>query len=343
MSDKPIRLGILSVAHLHADAYVGNIRAIPGVELIGFSDTDPERGRKFSAQYGAHHFPTHEALLAERPDGVLVCSENTRHRLLVELAAAAGAHVLCEKPLATTLEDARAMIAACRAADVSLMTAFPMRFSAPLRLVKERLDAGDLGAIYCISATNQGQMPIVHRHWFVEQELSGGGALMDHIVHLADIFNWFFGRDVTTVYAQSNHILHADTVEVETGGLAMLTYGDGLFATIDCSWSKPLNYPTWGGLTMELISERGLTVVDAFRQNLDVYHQEPPTHQWAYWGSDANQAMIEEFVTAIRDGRAPAVTGEDGEFALAVTLAAYESAATGQAVYLSAQSARQTP
>ena len=309
MTSKLLRLGIMSVAHLHADAYVDNLRAIPGVEFIGFSDTDAERGRDFADRHGATHFATHEALLAERPDGVLVCSENTRHRPLVELAAAAGVHVLCEKPLATTLEDAQAMIAACRAAGVSLMTAFPMRFSAPLRLVKERLDAGDLGTVYCLNTTNQGQMPIAHRRWFVEKELSGGGALMDHVAHLADIFNWFFGRGVQSVYAQSNHILHADTVDVETGGLVMLTFGDGLFATIDCSWSKPLNYPTWGGLTMELISQRGLTVVDAFSQNLNVYTQEPPAHQWAYWGSDANQAMIEEFAAAIREGRAPAVSG----------------------------------
>ena len=112
-----------------------------------------------------------------------------------------------------------------------------------------------------------------HRAWFVDKELAGGGALMDHIVHLADIFHWFFGDDIASVYAQSNRILHANTVDVETGGLVMLTFGNGRFATIDCSWSKPLNYPTWGGLTMELVSERSLTVVDAYSQNLNIYQQ----------------------------------------------------------------------
>ena len=151
---------------------------------------------------------------------------------------------------------------------------------------------------------------------------------MDHIVHLADIFNWFFGREIATIYAQANHILHAGRVEVETGGLVSLTYGDGLFATIDCSWNKPFNYPTWGGLTMELISQRGLTIVDAFSQNLNQYLQDPPDHAWAYWGSDANQAMVEEFVSAIKDQRQPLVTGEDGYRALEITLAAYQSAAS---------------
>ena len=203
-----------------------------------------------------------------------------------------------------------------------------------MQQLKARLDAGDLGQVYCINSTNQGEMPIAHRAWFVDKALAGGGAMMDHIVHLADIFNWFFGQDVASVYAQSNHILHADTVDVETGGLVMLQYANGLFLTIDSSWSKPLNYPTWGGLTMELVSERGLTVVDAFSQNLNVFQQTPPSNHWAYWGSDMNQAMVEEFVAAIREGRQTAVTGEDGLFALEVVLAAYESAAVGNPINL---------
>lgn len=325
-----MKIGILSFAHLHAEAYIGSIRDLPGVELLGIADEDPDRGQHFADQFDARLFDSYAALLAEKPDGVIVCSENSRHRPLVEMAAAAGVHVLCEKPLATTLADARAIIDACSQAGVILMTAFPMRFSAPLLEVKTQLDAGTLGRVLCLNTTNQGQMPIHHRRWFVDPELAGGGALMDHIVHLADILNWWFGNDIASVYAQSNHILHAGTVEVETGGLAMLNYGDGLFASIDCSWSKPLNYPTWGGLKMELVTERGLVILDAFSQNLDHYRQEPAAHQWLYWGSDANRAMIADFVDAIRHNRPPAVTGEDGLFALAVTLAAYQSAASGQ-------------
>ncbi len=327
-----MKIGIMSFAHLHAEAYIHNLRAIPGVEMIGIADEDLARGRHFADLYETRLFPSYAALLDAGPDGVLVCSENSRHRALVEMAAQAGAHVLCEKPLATNRADARAMIETCRAAGVILMTAFPMRFSPPLIQLKARLDAGDLGQVYCLNTTNQGRMPIHERAWFVDQDLAGGGALMDHIVHLADILNWYFGRDVTTVYAQSNHILHADTVAVETGGLVMLEFAGGLFASIDCSWNKPFNYPTWGGLTMELISARGLTVMDAFRQNLNIYQQEPPAHQWLYWGSDANQAMVNEFVDAIRAQRAPAVTGEDGLFALEIVLAAYESAARQAAV-----------
>jgi predicted dehydrogenase len=335
-----MKIGIMSLAHLHAEAYIGNLRAIPGVEMIGIADEDESRGQHFAKIFDAQLYPTYEAMLARQPDGVVVCSENSKHRFLVEMAAEAGVHVLSEKPLATTLADAQALLEVCRAAGVILMTAFPMRFSAPLLEVKTKLDDGSLGKVYGCNTTNQGQMPIHHRRWFVDKELAGGGALMDHTVHLADVLRWYFETEVVEVYAQINHILHADTVDVETGGLIMLTMANGTFASIDCSWSKPLNYPTWGGLTLELISERGLTIVDAFSQNLNVYNPSRSNHWWTYWGSDANQAMIEEFVAAIREQRTPNVTGTDGYRALEVALAAYVSAGSGQPVKLPLDSRR---
>ncbi len=329
-----MKLGIMSFAHLHAEAYIGNIRAIPGVEMMGLADEDAERGQKYAEMFDAHLYPSYEALLADKPDGVVICSENNKHRPLVEMAAQAGVHILSEKPLATNLADAQAIIDMCDQAGVILMTAFPMRFSAPLLEVKAQLDDGSLGQVYAMNTTNQGQMPINHRRWFVDKELAGGGAVMDHTVHLADILRWYFDSEVVEVYAQSNHILHADMVDVETGGLLLLTLANGTFVSIDCSWSKPLNYPTWGGLTMELISERGLTVVDGFSQNLNIYQQSQAKNWWAYWGSDANQAMLEEFVAAIREQRSPKVTGLDGYKAVEVALAAYASAEQGQPVML---------
>jgi predicted dehydrogenase len=324
----------MSFAHHHAEAYIHNLRLLEGVELIGIADDDHQRGQDYAQANDTRLYPSYQALLDDKPDGVIICSENVHHRALVEMAAAAGAHVLCEKPLATTLEDGQAILEACRQAGVTLMTAFPMRFSAPLVQVKAQIDDGVLGQIYCFNSTNQGRMPIHERRWFVDKKLAGGGSVMDHTVHLADVLRWYLESEVTEVYAVTNHIMHGDLVDVETGGLIMLTFANGAFASIDCSWSKPFNYPTWGGLTMEMISERGLTVVDAFRQNLRIHKQEPPAHAWAYWGSDADRGMVLEFIEAIREQRPAKVTGEDGYKALEITLAAYESAGSGQAVRL---------
>jgi predicted dehydrogenase len=329
-----MRIGILSFAHHHAEAYIGNLRATPGVEMIGFADDVPERGERYAALFEARQYPSYEALLADGPDGVLVCSENAKHRPLVEMAAAQGIHIMSEKPLATTLGDAQAMLDTCQAAGVILMTAFPMRFSAPMLEVKSLLATGGLGQVYACNTTNQGQMPRHHRDWFVDEELAGGGAVMDHTVHLADVLRWCLESEAVEVYATTNHILHADTVDVETGGLIMLTFENGAFASIDCSWSRPNYYPTWGGLAMELVGERGIVNVDGFRQNLTTYGQPQQHTRWSYWGSDMNQAMVEEFVAAIGESRQPAVTGYDGYKALEIALAVYASAEAGQPVRL---------
>lgn len=327
-----IKIGILSFAHHHGEAYIANLRRMENVELLGVADDDPARGQVIAAQNQARYFNSYEDLLEARPDGVIICTENNRHRPLVEMAASRGIHVLCEKPIATTLEDARAIVEACDQASVLLMTAFPMRFSAPLLEIKTRLDKGDFGDVYCFNATNQGELPTKYRAWFVDPELAGGGAIMDHTVHLVDIMRWFLGSEVETMYARSNRIFHADEVSVETGTLEMLTFENGVFATIDASWSRPQYWPTWGGLGFEMVTQRGAVLVDAFRQNVNVYRHEWQSSKWLPWGSDSNHAMVEEFASAIRENRPPRVTGLDGLRALEATLAAYESDRTGQTV-----------
>jgi predicted dehydrogenase len=329
-----MKIGMISFAHHHGEAYIQNLRAIAQLELVGVADEDASRGERMANQYGTRFFRSYQDLLASGLDGVVVCTENSKHRTIVELAAGAGVHILCEKPLATTVEDARSMVNVCQRAGVLLMTAFPMRFSTPLSEVKKSLDAGDFGEIYCFNATNQGELPRVHRRWFVDQELAGGGAVMDHTVHLVDIMRWYLGKEVSEVYAQTNRIFYKDEVEVETGALELITFENGTFASIDASWSRPPYWPTWGGLTFEMVTERGAIVVDAFRQNLTVYRQDRQRASWTYWGSDANQAMINEFVAALREQRQPRVTGYDGLKAVEVVAAAYASAESGQPVRL---------
>jgi predicted dehydrogenase len=327
-----MKIGVLSFAHHHAEAYIHNLRLLPEVELFGVADEDAARGQRFADDFAARFYPSYEALIDARPDGVVICTENNKHRPLVEMAASRGINVLCEKPIATTLEDARLEVEACEKAGVLLMTAFPMRFSPPLLEVKARLDAGDLGQVYCFNATNQGELPTKHRQWFVDPELAGGGAIMDHTVHLVDIMRWYLGDEIREVYAQSNRIFHAAEVQVETGALEMITFHNGVFATIDASWSRPPYWPTWGGLTFEMVTERGAVIVDGFKQNVTLYSHADQRPTWHFWGTDINFAMLAEFVAAIRDGRQPLVTGLDGYRALEATLAVYESARSGQPV-----------
>jgi predicted dehydrogenase len=331
-----MRLGILSFAHVHAEGYVGNLRAVPGVELVAFSDDDEARGKRFSERFGLPWYPRHEALFAAGVDAVVVCSENARHFEHVELAAAHGAHVLCEKPIATTLEDAAAMREACERAGVLFMTAFPMRFDASVRVVRESLQRGELGTLRAVSGINHSEIPRAHRAWFAQRELAGGGAVMDHTVHLTDLLRWYTGAEVHEVFAMVGNPFYPGEVDVDTAGLATLRFENGVFASVDCSWSRPTSYPRWGHLKMELFGDRGALRVDAFAQTLTAYSRQLPRNpSWLGWSTDPNQAMIEAFVASVRAGREPPVTWRDGYEALRVALACYQSADSGQPVTLS--------
>ncbi len=329
-----LRVGLVSAAHVHTDAYAEILRALPDVELLGLADPDPERGRAFATAHSIAFVGDLQALLAMRPDAVVVTSENANHRRDVEMAAAAGAHILCEKPLATSVEDGQAIVQACRRGGVRLMTAFPMRFSPAVSRVAASLSASEIGRVRAVTAVNQGQIPTPHRAWFGDRELAGGGAITDHTVHVLDLLRWLLRSEPREVFASANHLLHADRTEVETGAIVAVTFDDGTVATIDCSWSRPDNYPTWGGLGMELVGERGVLDLDAFRQRFAVYDARDGGASWTYWGTDADRAMIRGFLDAVRDGREPPITGEDGLRAVEVVQAAYRSLESGEPVRL---------
>jgi predicted dehydrogenase len=119
-------------------------------------------------------------------------------------------------------------------------------------------------------------------------------------------------------------------VDVETGGVVTVTFDDGVVATIDCSWSRPDNYPTWGGLTIEAVGTEGVFAIDPFAERLEMWSHGTTT--WVDWGHDPNRSMIEHFVGAVRGEHPLAVTGVDGLRATEVALAAYRSASAGQPV-----------
>ncbi|MER7203516.1 Gfo/Idh/MocA family oxidoreductase, partial [Streptomyces sp. NPDC000188] len=143
-----MKVGVLSFAHVHAGGFARLLDGMEGVEVLAADpDTDlaapgEVRGREFADRLGVAYANSYEELFAWGPDKVVVCSENVRHRPLVELAAAHGVDVLCEKPLATTEEDGAAMVEACRAAGVRLAVAHPVRFSPAYTAVRAAVRSG---------------------------------------------------------------------------------------------------------------------------------------------------------------------------------------------------------
>jgi myo-inositol 2-dehydrogenase / D-chiro-inositol 1-dehydrogenase len=331
-SPMPVKIGMMSFAHMHAGSYAHSICSREDTEMVGIADHDPARTEAMARQFGTTAFESYEALLgAPGLQAVVVCCENVKHRELVEMAAAAGKHVLCEKPLATTVADAEAMIAACDAAGVQLMTAFPCRYSPVMQRMKAVIDSGEAGKVLAIRGTNRGRNP---GGWFVQKEFSGGGATIDHTVHVTDLMRWILKDEVSEVYAEiSNGINHLDFDDV---GFLSLTFKQGAFGTLDASWSRPKSFPTWGDVTMEVITENGTLSMDMFAQNLVLYSDKTNSVSWQNWGGNMDEGLVAAFAKAVAEGSPVPITGADGLRAAEVALAAYKSAETCAPVKLNA-------
>ena len=334
MTQPKVRLALLSTAHMHSAPYLGNIKARPDTELVGIWDDDAARGRKAAEGSGTRYFADAGALLAEGLDAVVITSENIYHRSLVEqvCGSKSGAKVvMCEKPLATTAVDGQAMIDACRSRRNLPRHRVPMplraaAFQRALAVVSKR---GRSAKILAIRGTNHGVCPF---GWFVESDKSGGGAVIDHTVHVADVNRVLLGAEATEVYCETGNNIYHQTWE--DCGFLTITYGDGVFATLDASWSRPQkSFHTWGDVTLEIVAEGGVLSVDMFNQGMTYYSEATGTNRSIGWGSDIDQGLIADLVRAGRGEETPMLaSGEDGLRAAEVAFAAYESARTGQPV-----------
>ncbi|MCT9821215.1 Gfo/Idh/MocA family oxidoreductase [Microbacterium sp. W1N] len=332
----PLRIAVLSFAHTHALSYVHALKAMPGVELIAAdpdgssAPDDAPRGAELAAQIDVAYVDSYDDAFAWGPDAVVIAAENSRHRALVERATAAGVHVLCEKPLATTVDDAIAMREAAARAGVILMVAYPVRFAPAVGDAFGEVRSGRLGRVLGVTGINNGVLP-QDRAWFTDPELAGGGALVDHLVHCADLLDELLGERAQSVRAVSNTILHAQRdLAVETGGLVTIGYPSGVVATIDCSWSWPLSSPTWGGLTLQIVAERGTVTVSPFAKGIAGHDARGET--WDPVGSDLDALLLEEFVAAVREGRQPQPDAGVGVRTVEIVKAAQASVARGGAV-----------
>jgi len=315
-----MKIGIISFAHMHAVSYASSLKKMKDVTLVGIADENVERGEKYAKQFDTQFFNRYEDLLKTDVEAIIVTSENTKHYEHVLACAKAKKHVLCEKPLATTMEHMKEMIKVCEENGVFLGTAFPVRFNTPVAQAKKIIDEGKLGEILAIKGTNRGTNP---GGWFVNKELSGGGAVLDHTVHVVDIIRWITGVEVKDVYAEIGYSRFSD-IPIDDSGIITMGFTNGMFATLDCSWSRNDYYPTWGDVTLDIIGTKGTLKVDAFDQKINVYSNQNGL-KWHPWGDDMDYVLLRNFITSVRDGRPPLATGYAGLKATEVALAAYES------------------
>lgn len=320
---------MMSFAHMHAYSYAEGLKNIPNVELVGIYDDNVERGQEVAVNYNTIHYSDQADFLAQEMDAVIICSENNRHKEMVLNAAKAKKHILCEKPIATSLDDATEMIQVCEDNNVTLQIAYPVRFSSPIRELKEMIDKGELGDIVAFRSTNRGQNP---GGWFIDEEQSGGGAVLDHTVHMLDIMRWYLNEEVTEVRAFVDSYFH--DVDIDDAGILTFEFKNGVIASHDASWSRFTEYPTWGDATIEVIGTKQTVKVDAFKEHFRMFGSGSKSLEHVFFGNDMDYGLILDFVNCVKEGKEPSITGYDGLKSLEVSLAAYQSSELKRAIKL---------
>lgn len=315
-----MKIGFISFAHMHAYAYAEQIVNHPDATIEAIWDDDVSRGELAAKTYGATYYGDLDHLLAADIDAVIICSENAHHKSHVIRAAQYKKPILCEKPIATNIDDAISMIKKCHENGVQLQIAYPVRFIAAIRQAKDIIASGKIGEIFAVNATNHGKMP---GGWFVERNLSGGGSATDHIVHIMDVLRWIFDDEAERVYAEYD--THFHPIDVEDCGSVQVEMNSGMIVSIDPSWSRPDTYPTWGNVTMKFTGTEGTLYIDAFKQHALYYNDHDGRIEEQPWAEDMNESLVHDFIDCVQTGRTPFITGEDGLRTLEVVKASYQS------------------
>ncbi len=336
MSEK-IGLGIVSYAHPHAPKYAAAIAAHPQADLVGIAGlgANPDLAAGEAKRYNVPYYADYRELLArEDLAGVYVGTEPTRHLGVVQEAAARGKHILCDKPIALRLEEADEIIRLSREAGVKLMVPFNPRFQLPVIKVKEALDSGQAGEMVSIFAIKYGKLPTKipgpgEFGWFLDPDQAGGGGFLDIGIHAVDALRWLAGSEARRVYAHVGAVLHQN-LAVDDLGLMTVEFENGVVGALSAGWANPDGYPTWLDVRFEILTTKGAFLIDSPYHDYTCYSQTGV--EKGYWWRKDVDGLVDEFARAIRDDREPAITGEDARAVLAIVLAAYESARTGQVV-----------
>ncbi len=325
-----LRVGFLGVAHVHTPSYVAAFQAHPQAEIVGLYDWDAARAAHSATQWGIPAYDL-DTLLGQGLGAVVICAENSYHRPLTEAAAGRVRAILCEKPLATTLADGQAMLDVLARTGTRMQICFPVRYAMAALTLQEVLAGGALGRVHTARTTNHGTMP---GGWFVVPTLSGGGAVIDHTVHVIDLLRWLWpGVEVEEVYAEIGDSLLHPSLGIDDAGLLSFTLSNGVIATLDTSWSRPPSYPIWGDVTVEMVGEQGVVSVDVFSQNVNLAPRDG-AYRWGGYGADLDAALVGDFIAMALSDRQPSITAWDGFKATEVALAAYASAQRGAPIRL---------
>jgi 1,5-anhydro-D-fructose reductase (1,5-anhydro-D-mannitol-forming) len=328
MSDR-VRWGLIGASTVAREWMIDAIRAQPDGEVVAVASSSAQRGARFAAETGiAKFYDSVKALLADAAvDAVYISTTNELHHTQTLAAAAAGKHVLCEKPLALTLAHAREMVDACAAAGVVLGSNHHLRNAATHRAMRAAIQAGGIGRPLAARVFHAVHLPEHLQGWRLERAHAGGGVIFDITVHDADTLRFVLDDEPLDVVAQTQTagLAHAG---LEDGVMAVVSFGSGLIAQLHDAFT--VRYAGTGfevhGTEGSLVAQDVMTQppIGEVRLRTEAGEQVLPLEQ-----ENLYVRAVRRFHGAMRGEDTPAASGEDGVRSLALALAVRESARTG--------------
>lgn len=302
------------IQHFHARG----VSAHPNGQLVALANHRLETATKFAQEHSIPKVTTDWQSLTSDPDidAAIVSTPNSLHAPQAIAFLQAGKHVLVEKPMATTVEEADAMIEASRGSGAHLMVAHCWRFRDEVIAVRDRIASGELGRV--VKTRGYG----VHAGWgpsgwFTDADLAGGGALLDMGVHAIDTARFLLGDPaLRRVCATVGNRYAKGRYKVDDDGILLISWSDGTNSIVESGWWQP----HMGGLEAdtEVYGSAGYTRIwPAVDPGEDYEHCTQPMYT----------AQVREFLDSIAQGRQPSPSGEDGRVVMDVVARAYASAA----------------
>jgi myo-inositol 2-dehydrogenase/D-chiro-inositol 1-dehydrogenase len=338
-----VGIGIIGSGFI-ADLHAAAIAMVPEIDLVAVASPSKGKAAAFAHERGIPHAYEDYRSLLERRDIHLVslALPNDRHAEAAIAAAAAGKHIICEKPLCRTLEEAERMIAACREAGVFLFYAEELLFAPKYVRAKKLVEENALGHVFLVHQSEEHDGP--HMPWFWDVERSGGGVLLDMGCHSIEYARWVLGKPaVKSVYAHMGTYVHQDRTRGEDHSFCIVEYENGGVGMAENSWAKR------GGVDdrCEIYGSGGFTRADLLRGSaLLTYSQKGYGYAVEKAGTTKGFTftMFEEiwnygfpqelrhFARCVLGQETPMETGEDGREVLKIIYAAYQSAGEGRKV-----------
>ena len=340
-----VRIGVIGCGKIAQVRHIPEYEANPDARVVALFDANAERARELAAAHGCRACATLEELLAaDDVDAVSVCTSNATHAQTAIAALRAGKDVLCEKPMAVTIEECEAMVAAARETGRTLMIDQNQRLARAHVRAKELLDAGRIGRVLTFRTTFGHGGPETWSvdpgtgSWFFDPKRAAMGAMADLGVHKTDLVQWLIGQTVVSATAKVTTLDKRDPegnlVGVDDNALVIYEMSGGAVGTMTASWTyygpednSTVLYGTEG--VMRVYDDPAHSIVidrrNGERELYDVEAIQTNDNQTA-------SGVIDAFVGGLVSGEGPLISGESVLPAMRAVFASIESSRTGRTV-----------